>query len=92
MSNNANSPQPPSSVTTISHGYGTSNHSASLPYSIANYEPRPPVSLTLRPVITPGNNPVLFKQKQGLVTAKDNPRNNGGFMKPGGKTSSGILA
>ena len=35
-------------------------------FSIANYEPRPQMPLTLRGVITPGNNPILFKERQRI--------------------------
>ena len=32
--------------------------------AVANYEPRPQMPLTLRPVITPGNNPTEYARRQ----------------------------
>lgn len=38
--------------------------------AVANYEPRPQMPLTLRPVLTPGNNPAEFiKRKKQLRDA-----------------------
>ncbi|KZF21073.1 hypothetical protein L228DRAFT_269475 [Xylona heveae TC161] len=50
------SPQPPSQVNT------SLNQSALTMFQ--NYEPKQPTVLTLRPVITPGNNPSMFQEKQ----------------------------
>ena len=36
----------------------------SAPQALANYEPKPPIPLTLRPVLTPGNNHEQFKAEQ----------------------------
>jgi chromatin structure-remodeling complex subunit RSC9 len=32
--------------------------------AVANYEPRPQMPLTLRPVVTPGNNPTEFARRK----------------------------
>lgn len=83
------SPQP-AAPTHTGYNYASSNpNSAS--FAIANYEPRPPMPLTLRPILTPSNNPALFKEKQrlarearkvelGLISPSTK-----GMMKPGGK-------
>ena len=48
-----------------SYPYGVSNgissYSSNLPQTLANYEPKQQVPLTLRPVTTPANNPEAFK-------------------------------
>ena len=60
-------------------------------YAIQNYEPPPRMALTLRPIMTPGNNPAHFRENQrrarearkvelGLVSPTIK-----GMMKPGGK-------
>ncbi|KAI9790973.1 MAG: Chromatin structure-remodeling complex protein rsc9 [Peltula sp. TS41687] len=49
------SPSQPTTVSTV--------NGLNLPLALANYEPRPPNPLTLRPVITPGNNPTLFRER-----------------------------
>jgi chromatin structure-remodeling complex subunit RSC9 len=57
-------------------------------FTIANYEPRPQMPLTLRPVLTPGNNPGLFADKERQA-ARDAARtgrgatNSKGLMLPG---------
>ena len=40
---------------------GVSSHNSNLPTTLANYEPRQQVPLTLRPVTTPSNNPEAYK-------------------------------
>ncbi len=35
--------------------------------AVANYEPRPQMPLTLRPIVTPGNNPVAFANQKRLL-------------------------
>ena len=59
---NTSSPQPTAQqpVTT----YNNSANPGSMSFTVANYEPRPQMPLTLRPVVTPGNNPNLFKERQ----------------------------
>lgn len=58
--------------------------------SFSSYEPRPQMPLTLRGVITPGNNPGLFKERQRLAReAKARvkvPAETKGMMKPGGES------
>jgi chromatin structure-remodeling complex subunit RSC9 len=43
-------------------------------FTIQNYEPRQPIALTLRPVITPGNQPDLFFQRKAIEKAQKQPR------------------
>ncbi|KAI9818792.1 MAG: Chromatin structure-remodeling complex protein rsc9 [Pycnora praestabilis] len=64
-SGNMNSPQP--TAATPSASYSSSSNPNSMSFTIANYEPRPQMPLTLRPVITPSNNPELFKKKQEIL-------------------------
>jgi chromatin structure-remodeling complex subunit RSC9 len=61
--------------------------------AVANYEPRPQMPLTLRPVITPGNNAVEFAKRQKIMkdaalAASGRPPapSKGGIMLPGCKT------
>lgn len=62
-------------------------------FTVANYEPRPQMPLTLRGVVTPGNNPGLFQERQRATsdatasnTAKSPPTHKG-LMLPGSKFS-----
>ena len=62
-SSHGQSPQPSNQVNQVSQ---VSNYNFSTPYqsnnfSIANYEPRPQMPMTLRPVLTPGNNYPAFQ-------------------------------
>ena len=86
------SPQP---VTTVAstHSFPVSSSSHSTSFNFANYEPKPQMPLTLRGVVTPGNNPGLFKERQRLAReakaaqhgkAQGGPK---GMMKPGGEYS-----
>jgi chromatin structure-remodeling complex subunit RSC9 len=43
-------------------------------FSLDKYEPRQPIVLSLRPVITPGNNPVSFYHQKAIEKAKSMPR------------------
>ena len=43
-------------------------------FSLERYEPRQPMALTLRPVITPGNNPDVFRQRKAMAKAQNTPR------------------
>ena len=59
-----------------------------LPHSISNYEPRPPMPLTLRGVTTPANNSVRFHrdvQRLGFKVPKD-------VTKPGGVSTPRLFA
>lgn len=56
--NHTQSPQP-STTSAAYAGYNYSNNSNF--YSVNTYEPRPQIPMTLRPVMTPGNNPPAFK-------------------------------
>ncbi|KAE9380721.1 hypothetical protein N431DRAFT_477605 [Stipitochalara longipes BDJ] len=58
--------------------------------AVANYEPRPQMPLTLRPVITPGNNAVEFAKRQKLIkdaalaaSGRAPSQVRGGIMLPG---------
>ncbi|KAI4166504.1 MAG: hypothetical protein LQ343_007991 [Gyalolechia ehrenbergii] len=62
------SPQPTTAAPS-SHPYVATTTQNNMPHSISSYEPRPPMPLTLRGVITPANNSTRFyqqvKQSQG---------------------------
>ena len=84
------SPQPNSGMNNYSNSLTTQSNN--LPLNIANYEPKHQIPLTLRGVITPGNNPSLFKEKQRMAReakAMQAGRASSliakGMMKPGGK-------
>ena len=49
------------------------DHRAPIP-SVANYVPQQPMPLTLRPVVTPGNNPELFRQRAALAKTQNEPK------------------
>lgn len=53
-------PQPPRGASTFHNPSNPDNMSQ----AVANYEPRPQMPLTLRPVITPANNPAEFARRQ----------------------------
>lgn len=44
--------------------YNPPTNPDNMSHAVANYEPRPQMPLTLRPVVTPGNNPVEFTRRQ----------------------------
>ena len=58
---NQQSPQPSSAGAPSYNGYGATSNSPHFTGSLANYEPRPQMPLTLRPVMTPGNNVAQFE-------------------------------
>jgi chromatin structure-remodeling complex subunit RSC9 len=65
------SPQPaPSQPSYTSNASDPRNPS----FTIQNYEPRQPIALTLRPVVTPGNNPDLFYQRKAMIKAQSMPK------------------
>ena len=91
--NNAQSPQPLIATSNVGYTYSPSSNPNSNSFSIANYEPRPQVPLTLRPVLTPGNNPSLFKERvkkireaHAIKLGKISPSYRG-MMLPGSKSS-----
>lgn len=43
-------------------------------FTIQNYEPRQPIALTLRPVVTPGSQPDIFFQRKAMTKAQAMPR------------------
>lgn len=53
--------QPPRGAST---SYNPLSNTENMSLAVANYEPRPQMPLTLRPVITPGNNPVEFARRE----------------------------
>lgn len=59
---------PPAPAPVLPRGASTSHNPSSNPenlsQAVASYEPRPQMPLTLRPVITPANNPVDFFRRQ----------------------------
>ncbi|KAI4196446.1 MAG: hypothetical protein LQ350_006541 [Teloschistes chrysophthalmus] len=78
------SPQP---TTSVSAGYPTlaATHQQSVPHGIVNYEPRPPMPLTLRGVTTPANNSVRFNQEKSVAYgghAKDMTKPGCGYNGP----------
>ncbi|KAI9736533.1 MAG: Chromatin structure-remodeling complex protein rsc9 [Claussenomyces sp. TS43310] len=59
----------PAAVSATSQPRGASSYNPptnpdNMSHAVANYEPRPQMPLTLRPVVTPGNNPVEFARRQ----------------------------
>ncbi|KAI9844254.1 MAG: Chromatin structure-remodeling complex protein rsc9 [Thelocarpon superellum] len=67
---NTQSPQPSGPPAPASL-YNSSNPQ-SMSFTVGSYDPRPQMPLTLRPVVTPGNNPTLFKERQrALKDAQD---------------------
>ncbi|KAG9238914.1 hypothetical protein BJ875DRAFT_449854 [Amylocarpus encephaloides] len=84
----------PSTPQHQSHGTSTSYNPSSnidnMSLAVANYEPRPQMPMTLRPIITPGNNPVEFSRRQiakiaslDAATGKPSSLTNRGVMLPG---------
>lgn len=87
-SGHAQSPQP-SAVAHTGYNYSASSNPNSAQFAIANYEPRPQMPLTLRPVMTPSYNAAIFEERQkmtrmakkmelGLISPSTK-----GMMKPG---------
>lgn len=71
----------------------TSSNPNSMSFAIANYEPRPQMPLTLRGVITPANNPTMFKERQRIIKEAIAPKGSKvlpthkGLMLPGSKST-----
>lgn len=65
---NTNSPQP-ATITTPSFINASSNI-RDPNFKIENYEPRPSVPLTLRPLVTPGSNMDVFYQRKAMTRPK----------------------
>ena len=72
------------------YNYSASSNPNSAQFAIANYEPRPQMPLTLRPIMTPSYNAAMFEERQKLArTARKaelgliSPSTKG-MMKPGG--------
>ncbi|KAF8858050.1 hypothetical protein BDZ45DRAFT_623031 [Acephala macrosclerotiorum] len=70
-----------------STSYNPSSNTENMSLAVANYEPRMYHPLTLRPVITPGNNPVEFARRQKALkdaaAGKPLVSKQGGIMLPG---------
>ncbi|KUJ12431.1 uncharacterized protein LY89DRAFT_785796 [Mollisia scopiformis] len=72
-------------------GASTTNNPSSnmenMSLAVANYEPRPHHPLTLRPIVTPGNNPAEFARRQKFLNdaaaGKPLPSKQSGIMLPG---------
>ena len=62
-SNQITSPQPLTATTSTNYTNTPALNPNSSSFNMANYEPRQPVPLLLRNVITPANSPALFKEK-----------------------------
>ncbi|KFY12986.1 hypothetical protein V492_03551, partial [Pseudogymnoascus sp. VKM F-4246] len=77
-------PLPPRGAST---SYNPSSNPDSFSHAVSNYEPRPQMPLTLRPVITPANNPSEFKRlraaKEQLLNPLARPAPNARIMLPG---------
>ena len=52
-----------------SSSYNPSSSTENMSMTVANYEPRPQMPLTLRQVITPGNNPAEFARRERAMAA-----------------------
>ena len=90
-SSHLQSPQPSAAPVSNSYVYNPSSNPNSMHFSIANYEPRPQMPLTLRPILTPGNNPDRFKdqirrmREEAAKKLGARPSNYIGMMLPGSK-------
>ncbi|OBT66998.1 hypothetical protein VE03_04245 [Pseudogymnoascus sp. 23342-1-I1] len=77
-------PLPPRGAST---SYNPSSNPDSFSHAVSNYEPRPQMPLTLRPVTTPGNNPTEFKRlraaKEQLLNPLARPAPSARIMLPG---------
>lgn len=74
------------------YSYNPSSGTESMSLAVANYEPRLQMPLTLRPIITPGNNPIEFARRQKALkdaaASAEGIRSNTiprGMMLPGSK-------
>ena len=92
-SSHLQSPQP-TTAPNSNYNHSNSMNNVNLPLHIANYEPRPPMPLTLRCVTTPGNNPSLFKEQQRILRdrrlaalGRAPAQTTKGMMEPGRKYS-----
>ena len=68
-----NSPQPATANNNI-YTVNPASDPKSAHFNIGSYEPKPQMPLTLRPVVTPGNNPELFRQKKLMAKAQLMPK------------------
>ncbi len=74
-----------------STSYNPSSNMENQSLAVVNYEPRPQMPLTLRPVVTPGNNPIEFAKRQKALRDHELAKNgrlpapNQGIMLPGSK-------
>jgi chromatin structure-remodeling complex subunit RSC9 len=75
-----------------STSYTPSSNMEHMSLAVANYEPRPQMPLTLRGVITPGNNPTEFARRQkalkdaaAIASGRAPVASKGGIMLPGSK-------
>lgn len=70
-------PQQPRGAST---SYNPSSNPENMSQAVANYEPRPQMPLTLRPVLTPANNPAEFARRQRAL--REVAAANAGAAKP----------
>ena len=88
-SSHAQSPQP-AAITHTGYNYSASSNPNSASFTIANYEPRPQMPLTLRPIVTPSYNAAMFEERQKLARLAKKVElglispSTKGMMKPGG--------
>lgn len=88
-SGHAQSPQP-AATTHTGYNYSASSNPNSAQFAIANYEPRPQMPLTLRPIVTPSYNAAMFEERQKLIRMNRKAElglispSTKGMMKPGG--------
>ena len=66
-----NSPQPAPSQPGYTNAMSDPRNPS---FTIQSYEPRQPMALTLRPVVTPGSHPDMFYQRKAMAKAQTMPR------------------
>ena len=75
MTRNATNTHSPQASPAPGQGMGAmADHRAPIP-SVTNYVPQQPMPLTLRQVVTPGNNPELFRQRMALAKMQKMSKN-----------------
>jgi chromatin structure-remodeling complex subunit RSC9 len=81
------------------YSYNPSSNTENMSLAVANYEPRLQMPLTLRPIVTPGNNPSEFARRQKALkeAAAAEPSSKStsvpkGMMLPGSKYQNPIIS
>ena len=67
MTSHPPSSQQPQQFRGASTSYNPPSNMENMSHTVTNYEPRPQMPLTLRPIVTPGNNPVEWARRQRLM-------------------------